>query len=157
MREPTRKEMAEAYRHAVAYGVVEPARAVAWADQVIATGDCPDAVFIDIASAWRQGVGAVVAALARVPGEPDVTTVIRLVLALVDEEVAVNPARADEVARLLYGFVGDHRLKDAALESGVARLDDVISLARQGIMGTLTEARAEVIEFIRQHRAPRFA
>jgi hypothetical protein len=150
---PTIKAAAESYRVAVAHGIVVPGRAVAWADRVIAASDAPDAAVIAVSSAWAQGAGAILSALRQVPGRADPCTIIRLLLALVDETLTRDPAVADDVARALYWIAFDEAIEGCDLSHELFGFGDAIDLAKSGSYGNLDEARAEVIRFVRAHRA----
>jgi enoyl-CoA hydratase/carnithine racemase len=150
---PTTKDAAEAYRLGLVHGLVDPGRVVAWADRVIAACDVPDAAIISVSSAWAQGTGPIASALRQVPGRADPYTVIPLLLALLDEMLTRDPTAADDIARALYWIAVDEAMEGCDLWHELFGLGDAIDLAQSGTYGNLDEARAEVIRFVRTHRA----
>ena len=148
----TLKDTAEAYRVGVAHGVVDSGRAVAWADRVIAASDTPDAAVIAVSSAWAQGIEPIVSALRLVPGRAEPSTVIRLLLALVDETLTRVPDAADDVARALFRIAFDEAIEGCDLRDELCAIDDAIDLAHEGVC-SLDEARAEIVRFVRANRA----
>ena len=154
MREPTRTDVAEAYRVAIERGIVDPARAVAWADREIAGTDHPDPALIELSSAWRGGAAAVLAALNAMPGDADPETVARVAMALVEDVLAADPASADAVSAMLRDLAWAFPTGDSDLR-GMKDLECWIDLARAGYGSSLEKARADVIAFVKQHCAPR--
>jgi len=150
---PTTKDTAEAYHVGLVYGLVDPRRAIAWADRTIAASQHADPAVIAVSSAWAQGMGAIASALRQVPGRSDPSPVLRILLALVDDVMSPGPATTDDVARALDRIAFDEAIEGCDLQNELSGMGNAIDLARDGLYGNLDEARADVVRFVRTHRA----
>jgi hypothetical protein len=151
---PTRKDVADAYRLGVLYGIIDPRRAVAWADRIVATQDAADPAVIEVAGAWRASAGDLASLLGRVPGDADPGTVFRLVLVLVDEALSADPGRIEAMARAVSLLSTCELPMGHPLASPFIGLDDGLHLAQAGLLGTVEDARRDVLRTVRTHRAP---
>jgi hypothetical protein len=154
MAHASRKNTAEALRLAVAYGIVEPRRAIAWADRLIASDSVVEPALIDIASVRPLDVGEAVSALGRMPGQADPVSTLRLLLVLVEERLSRDLEAAHRVALALFDIaMRDDRSRDGELLGDIMDAAEGLDLAHLGLAGTVADARTELLRVVRHHRA----
>src|SRR5688572_15446376 len=71
---------------ALYFGLIEPAKIIAWADELIAASDVPTLWMIEVSLADLTDPMALYAALGAVPGTPDKSESVNLLSALVLRE-----------------------------------------------------------------------
>ena len=147
METPTRKDLAEFYRLALACGLGAPADVVKWADGIVAADARPDVVFLDLACAAHQPAAAVQTLPHDVPGAADTAIVTACLLDLAVRRVREGGVSALDMTQRLYALARKDPLLDGVANT-LGWLEDDYALARDGLFGTVAEVDARVVEFL---------
>jgi len=147
MQTPTRKDLAEFYRLALASGLCTPADVVAWADGVIVAEAHPAVVFLDLACGGHQPAAVVQTLLHDVPGAADAAVVTACLLDLAGRRVREGGVSALDVTQRLCALARNEPVLDEVADA-LAGLEVDYVLARDGAYGTLAEVDARVVAFL---------
>jgi hypothetical protein len=150
------KNEAERLRLGVRGGWVAIGDAIAWADSQIERTHQPHPAFLELALAYNGTREEVASLLEAVPGLVDRVAVMRRCLSDLLAVVERKPWLAADVATWLEASANRGELIEAEFGSEPFALADAFALAEQGTYGTVDEARARLIEFLR-HNATREA
>jgi hypothetical protein len=145
------KNEAERLRFGIRGGWLTVEQAVAWADIQIAQSPTPHPALLDVALARTRSREEVAAFLDAVPGNADVTGVMRRCLADLLELVERQTAVARDVAKWLDLAANEGFLPESEFGGEPTSLDDVFALAEQGVYGTVLEAQQRLLSFLREH------
>jgi hypothetical protein len=144
------KHQAERLRVGIAGGWLNVSEAVEWADRQIAVSPQPHASLIEIAIGAARTRAEMATLLRDVPGASDPCTVMRVCFADLLAVLEREPALARDVAQWLECVAKEGLLPDAQFGWEATALADAFSLADQTI-GTVGDAEARVVAFLRQH------
>ena len=144
---PTVKEQAEALRVGLLGGYVSPDEVTAWADEVIGAGGIPGPEIIEVSLGGSKPLIDLSQALAAVPGEASNDAVFDLVVRRMAVVVRQNSNTVPAVIQALYRMYREGKMPSERVEFKVIWLEDVYSLARDGIQGTQETVRDELLEF----------
>lgn len=147
------REDAEALAMALELGFAAVEDAVSCADTRITALERPPGALIDVALAGRKPALEVAHLLRTIPGEIDPGRVSRRVIARFASDLEGGRATPERVVRALCSMQLEGRVPDPEAASEIGRLDDVFSLARDGICGTREEAVRDLREFLKRYVA----
>jgi hypothetical protein len=132
------------YRDGIAYGVLAPDDAVAWADSLIESRDRLPTAMYDLSVAPGKSAATVIEALGRLTDIPDVTdATARALLDVLDRQLnsgLVTPTEALVTAHRLTRPLGP----DSSVWLDAFHLEDQYALARDGIYGSLADLQSAV-------------
>ena len=147
---PTKKDLAEFYRLALASGLCTPADVVAWADIIVAAEDTPDPVFLDLSCSGSLRAEAVQSALHDVPGSITEDLPIYLLLGHGGRLLAAGRVTAADLILRLHGLAGLESMPSDVYNE-LSFLEDAYSLARDGTYGTLAEFGQRLVDFLARY------
>ena len=142
---------AEVLRMGIAAGYRSSADAAAWADSIIARGPHPLGLIIDISLGAHQDRSVIGHLLGQVPGDCAPLGAQRRVLGDLLRELEAGHYRPEEIAKLVYRLATSGFLPEEEFGWEAIAIDDAFELAHQRSLGSVADATARLLEFLRRH------
>jgi hypothetical protein len=149
---PTRKDMAEFFRFGLLAGLCEPSTVARWAESIVAADELPHIAFIELCIAGSQPASHVQALLHDVPGDPTPELATRMLLGHASGLISSHAFAPEQILLRLYGIATRETFPERVW-SELVSLEDGLSLARDGVYGTLPEVATGIIEFLGNYAA----
>jgi hypothetical protein len=145
------KEGAELYRRGLLLGLLSVSDAITWLDVVIASEAKPDIAIIEASLSGSRGPIAVADWLKEVPGPFDERAVAGRLLGKMHGGLVDGALPPATVTRWLFQMAMDGDAPDDQAEGQMLGLDDELSLAADGIVGSVPEIRDRLEQFLRAY------
>src|SRR5262245_21168144 len=151
------KTEAEALKLAVSAGVVPISEAIAWADAQISATVVPPIALIDVSLSAPAGIGGVVAALGRIPGEVNPTAISLRAFTFMGTALERDPGLLRNVVVALERMAIENIAPTDTARNDMFGFDDQLTLAEQQIFGTPESVLADVKTFLWAYGGPEVA
>jgi hypothetical protein len=145
----TAREQSEALRLGLIGGYATISQVAAWADQLILEDRASEIpALLELSLLPPEAIADAVSLLGTVPGNCSQAQVGRHVAGLIYERLKVGDISTERAARALSMHTIEGYAPDREFESMAYSFDDRVDLARQGIYGTIEEARDEMLSYL---------
>jgi len=149
-RQPTRKDVAEFFRLGLLAGLCKPSTVARWADSIVTAERSPHIAFIELCIAGSQPANQVQSLLDNVPGQSTATLPVQMLLGHASRLVAAQTSPPEQVLLRIYRIASLETFPDG-IYFDLIRLEDGLSLARDGVYGTLAEVRHDIVVFFKEY------
>ena len=146
----TRKEISEFLRLGLRLGAFDTAPIIKWADSIIEQEDTPEISIIDVSLAGGRGVNETITCLGEIKGNVRENIPVELVLAYYRRKLVSRQLTTDEVAAMLYTLSKITEVK-GDLSGALNVLDENLSMAEDGVCGSVEEALDDLKNFLEEH------
>lgn len=150
----TQKEEAEVLRKGLFHGLTSVNEVVAWADAQIVQVQAPHPALLDLALSRRAHPLDLCGLLAQVPGVAAKEIVARQIFKRMLEHLDRDESTAPTLACALYEMALAGEAPSEEAERQMWYFEDALTLARQGIGGTVEQATIELRDFLRGQLPP---
>ena len=143
------KDMAEFLRLALIARVCDRAAVVRWADEVIHSTPSPPFVFFDLSTCEPLPLETVLSFLADVPGESTPDLPVHMLLGYCHAPVKSGIFSATDILIRLYGMASAEHFP-GNIYHRLLSMEDQLSLARDGVWGTVDEIASRFTGYLSQ-------
>jgi hypothetical protein len=143
---------------AIAFGILPVARAVAWADALIATNRASEAPStFEISLLREDNVAQAVALLSAVPGDAPLGTVGQRLASILRDGLGSRRLSVELVARTMYQMLDAGLSPDEKFEDAAHHVYDGVDLAQSGVWESLEQVEAAANHALSGYTAPPLA
>jgi hypothetical protein len=148
--QPTRKDMAEFFRLSLLSGLCEPPAVARWADSIVASESSPHIAFIELCVAGSRPASSVQTLLNDVPGRPTPDLAVRMLLGHSSRLLSSRALTAEQLLLRLYRIASLETFPER-IYFELVRLEDELSLARDGVYDTIAEVAQDIATFLTEY------
>jgi hypothetical protein len=144
---PNIKEIAEFFRLGLRIGIFAPSTVIQWADSIIMAENKPDISIIEVSLSGAGGLNKTIDSLNEIKGEIRSDYPAKLMLAYCWKKLRTKDWTEDFFSGLLYSLKNASEVSED-VEIALMNLDENLSLAEDGVYGTVKEAMNDIMKFL---------
>jgi hypothetical protein len=145
--QPTHKDVAEFFRLSLLAGFCGPSSVAQWADDIVAAEQSPDYAYIELCSSHLRAASIVRTQLSDVPGKVTSDLPFRMLLGHAARLLMSSAFSPEHLLQRLY-HVSNLETFSEDIASELIRLEDGLSLARDGIYGDIPTVFEDIANFL---------